>query len=314
MRVYDFFKFISEKKPEYPINTWGPKVVQGIVKHLKPVEGQGKIDIDNGIVSGWFEQSERGYSNKAYFNENGELEQSFTELNLSTSLGEHRLLDIYRPQNFRRDVTRPYYESFLLHTFELLAGVRKIKLERYVDVPSNISVDGIETQGKPEMLIKLIRNQISLHLTDEESNMINDKHYVDLSSQVDDSDLMMLLGYTQSDEQDFPEWMIELRDYVLECLVSCAQYEADEINVEWFTGIGPKSFDDENNIKSLDFSKWPIVKLNLSGNKHRPYYHFDKDLTLPHDMMGPGTRFGKWKNGVAVDLINEYLESYPYHG
>ena len=314
MKVYNFFKFISEKKPDYPITTWGPRAMRGTIKHLKPIEGQGNLDLNNGVVSGWFEYSTPGVSNKAYFNENGELEQSFTEVNLRTTYGEDYLFEIFKPQNIRRDVTPSYYESFLAHTIEILAGAKKIKLERYVDVPSNISVDGIGIEGRPTNLMKLIRNQISLHLTDEESDLIKNNHYVDLSGKVDDSDLMMVVGYTQSDEQDFPEWMIELRNYILECLVSCAQSEADSINNGWFTGIGPKSFDGENNIESLDFSNWPIVKLNLSGNLLKPYYHFDKDLTLPHDMMEPGRRNGNWVNGVPDYMINEYLENYPYNG
>lgn len=305
MRVYNFFKFISEKKPEYPINTWGPKVVQGTIKDLKPVEGQGKIDIENGIVSGWFVNTSMSVTHKAYFNEGGELLESFSEIDTSKSYGKYYLLQLY-PMSPHRHISNTYYENFLLKTFEILAGVEKLRMERYVPTLNNISFDDMSFDSHPIELFELIGRQIKKHLESDESELINDEFGIDLSGDFDNSDLTMLVGYSQEHEDKFPEWFINLRDYIMYCVSSCLEYEADITNTNWFTGISPNGFDGDNNIESIDYSKWPIMRLNLSGNQLKPYYNFDKELVSPYHILE--------ESGIKTEYINEYLENFPYYG
>jgi len=312
MKVYDFFKFISDKRPKYHISEWGPKIMKGTIKHLKPVRGESEIDYENYKVSGRFEYGDDdSYKEVAIFGDNSELKSSYIECDLSTYKGFQIFKSIYGT------ITKSDY--VLWKAFKVLSKENELELQKIVsDIDEDeeiLSVDSFNFEKYPTELINLIRNVLTTKLTEQNYIDIKQNDNLDMKQLLNHDDGMVLLTVLSSAQyarNSYPQIVINLVDYVYNCFRSCAQYDADDLNSSWFDGTAPESFDDSNNIERADVSRFPYVKLILSGNELTPYFNYDKQLVSFTD-VNDGVRIGSYRRkGVDVGLINYYLEKYPF--
>ena len=321
MNVANFFRFIAEKKPkEYPLNQWGPQIMKKVIKHLKPVPGQSSIDYDNLNVSGKFESvyKDNHYSEHAEFNDDGKLLKSYAECDIHTYGGMGVACGLYLNalQNIKDKEIR---RSVLWRAFYVLSKNSEIVLEKdfeFNDWDGELfSVNSVSFHREPVLLYNFLKSQFS-KLTDDEINFIKETDNLDIKRFLESDRrgyvFLEILSSVNHNRGGYPEFMGRLHDYVLNMFHCCAQYEADDLNSEWFTGMGPKSVDSENNIKKVDLSRFPIVKWILSGNEYVPYYSDNKQLKTPADVIDGYKVKSFSTKGLDVDLISHYMEKYPF--
>jgi hypothetical protein len=320
MNVADFFRFIAEKKPEYPLEEWGPKIMKGTIKHLKPVPGESTIDYDNLKVTGKFEKVDQYYEEHALFNDNGKLKYSYAECDIHLHGGMSMLQSIYRTSitEFSDHDSR----NILWRAFSVLSK-KQLQLEKDFDFQEwdveggLFDVNQVKFNQHPTELFDLIRGQFS-KLSEDEIRIIKEKDNLDikrfLNDETNDFVFLEILSSASYNRKGYPQSIISLLDYVNNLFHCCAQYEADDVNSEWFDGTSPKSFDSFNNIKKVDVSRFPIVRWILSGNDFSVHYNYDKQLLSPEDVIG-GYRTQQYRSkGLDYNLINHYMKTYPFQG
>ena len=327
MNVGNFFKFIADRKPEYPLGEWGPKIMKNTIKHLEPVRGQSTIDNENLKVTGKFEYIKDYYEVHALFGDDGSLKYSYVELDIHLYGGMSQIQSIYMTSI--QNLTNQDSRNVLWRAFKVLSD-KNIKLEKDFDFydyggsgDGLFDIDSVRFNQNPTELYSLIRNQFS-KLTEDQLNFIKENDNIDvksflnnngfLNNNEDDYVFMRVLSSAGYNRQGYPDSITSLYDYVNNLLHCCAQYEADDVNSMWFDGTAPTSFDSYNNVESVDASRFPIVRWNLSGNMYLIHYNYDKQLLSPEDIVG-GYQSQNYKTkGLDDDLINHYMRIYPFQG